>query len=178
MPVKHNERPIVAAMKSTACIVLLETKLVLDKERVKHMLHETGVGLVAELLERKELSVKGLGAFRVAHIPFCRKRMSDATRIMPPAKSIVFQTKPVIDSRVQCIIREKTKLSQTEAAAFYRILAAYFRESFAKKKDIVLDGLGSFRDVEGRYRFVPDDVLLEIVNSEYRDLPAFDLPKV
>ena len=164
-------------MKSTSCIVLLETKLALEREHVTDMLHETGMGLVGELLERGEVSVKGVGTFRVAHIPFKRKRMSDATRILPPEKNIVFQTRPVIDTRVLHIIREKAGLSHMEAVAFYRILASYFRESLAKKRYLVFDGLGSFRDVEGRYLFAPDDGLLDIVNSGYRHLPAFDLPK-
>ena len=74
------------------------------------------------------------------------------------------------------IIKNKTGLTGAEAETFYRVLSGYFRESLAKKRDLFLEGLGSFTEVEGKYIFVPDKVLQEIVNNGFEHLSVFEVP--
>lgn len=163
-------------MKHDSCVARLEKKLSLDRQRIIQLLNAIASGLVEELVDRGEVSVKGLGYFKVVYIPFSRKRQDDVMQVLPPGKKIVFQTRPVADSGTLRIIESKTGLTGTKAETFHRVLSGYFRRSLAKKRDLFLDGLGSFTEIEGRYIFVPDKVLQEIVNNGFEHLPVFEVP--
>ncbi len=163
-------------MKHDSCVARLEKKLSLDKQRVITFLNAVVAGLVEELVERGEVSVKGLGYFKVVYIPFRKEEQRDVVRALPPRKKVVFLTRPVADSGTRRIIVSKTGLTEADAETFSRVLSGYFRESLAKKRNLALEGLGSFTEVEGKYIFVPDKVLQEIVNNGFEHLSAFEVP--
>lgn len=163
-------------MKHDACIALLEKKLSLDKQRAVALLDAVVAGLVEVLVEKGEISVKGLGYFKVVHIPFSREKQHNVVRAVPPRKKITFLTRPVVDSTIRHIMGSATGLAEADAEVFCRILSGYFRESVAKKQDLLLEGLGSFKEVDGKYRFVPDQVLQEIVNNCFEHLTVFEVP--
>lgn len=162
-------------MKSDACVARLEKKLSLDKQRVIQCLNAVVAGLVEELVQKEEIAVKGLGYFKVVHIPFRKKAQDNVTRALPPRKQIVFLTRPVVDSATLRIIARKTGLTETEAEKFYRILAGHFRDTFGKKQELCLEGLGTFGNVDGKYIFVPDRTLQEIVNNAYENLQVLEV---
>ncbi len=162
-------------MKSDACVALLEEKLSLSKESVMALLDAVVAGIVEELVQRGEISVKGLGYFKVVHIPFRKTVQGNVMRAQPPLKKIVFFTRPVVDSRALRIIEYKTGFPEKEAEKFHRVLTRHFRESLAKKQELHLEGLGAFTKVDERYIFVPDKTLQEIVNNTYQNLPAFEI---
>lgn len=163
-------------MKHDSCIVLLEKKLSLDKQQTVHFFNAVVAGLVEELVESGEVSVKGLGYFRVVYIPFRKEKQGDVMRALPPRKKIVFLTRPVVDNSTRRIIGSRTGLAEKEAETFCKVLSGYFRESVAKKRDLLLEGLGSFIEVEGKYIFVPDQMLQEIVNNGFEQLSTFEVP--
>ena len=163
-------------MKHDSCVARLEKKLSLDKQRVIDFLNAVVAGLVEELVERGEVSVRGLGYFKVVYIPFRKLKQGDIVRALPPRKKIAFFTRPVVDNGARRIIGSRTGLAEKDAETFCRVLSGYFRESVAKKRDLLLEGLGSFSEVEGKYIFVPDRVLQEIVNNSYEHLPVFEVP--
>ena len=163
-------------MKHDACVARLEKRLSLDKQRVMQFLNAFVAGLVAELIEKGEISVKGLGYFKVVYIPFRKEQQESVVRALPPRKKIAFLTRPVVDSSTRRIIGARTGLPDAKAGAFCKVLSGYFRESLEKKRDLALEGLGSFREVEGKYIFVPDQMLQEIVNNGFENLSAFEVP--
>jgi nucleoid DNA-binding protein len=163
-------------MEHDACIALLEKKLSLDKQHAVKLLDAVFAGLVEVLVEKGEVSVKGLGYFKVVHIPFNRQKQDNAVRAIPPRKKITFLTRPVVDSTTRHIIGRTTGLADEDAEVFSRILSGYLRESMVKKQDLLLEGLGSFTEVDGKFRFVPDQVLHEIVNNCFEHLSAFEVP--
>lgn len=163
-------------MKHDSCVARLEKKLSLDKQRVIEFLDAFVAGLVEELVEKGEVSVKGLGYFKVVYVPFRRLKQGDIVQALPPRKKIVFLTRPVVDNSTRRVIGSRTGLAEKEAETFCKVLSGYFRESVAKKRDLLLEGLGSFNEVEGKYIFVPDRVLQEIVNNGYEHLPVFEVP--
>lgn len=163
-------------MKHDSCVVRLEKKLSLDKQRVIEFLNAVVAGLVEELVEKGEVSVKGLGYFKVVYIPFRKQKQGDVIQALPPRKKIVFLTRPVADTGTRRIICSKTGLAEKEAETFNKVLSGYFRDSVAKRRDLLLEGLGSFSEVEGKYIFVPDQVLQEIVDNGFEHLPVFEVP--
>lgn len=164
-------------MKSDTCVTLLEKKLSLDRESVIRFLNSVVAGIVEELIEKGEISVKGLGYFKVVYIPFTKAVQGDVVHALPPRKNIVFLTRPVVDSGVLRIIGCKTGLPEKDAEIFYKSLARYFRDTLTKKQELSLEGLGEFTNVDGKYVFVPDKTLQEIVNNSYRNLSAFEIMK-
>lgn len=163
-------------MKQERCVARLEKKVSLNRQHTIQLLNAIVAGFVEELVQRGEVSVKGLGCFRVVYVPFSRKKQDNFIQALPPRKKMVFQTRPVADNGALRIIKDKTGLTGAEAETFYRVLSGYFRESLAKKRDLFLEGLGSFTEVEGRYIFVPDKVLQEIVNNGFEHLSVFEVP--
>ena len=159
-------------MERDACIDLFKEKLSLDKGIVIEFLRAVIAGVVAELMEKGEVAVKGLGFFKVAYIPF---RKTSQGSIMPPLRKIVFLTRPVADSGLLKIVSSRTGLDATKAQTFYTILCRYFREKKKKKQELSLDGLGAFTTVKGKYIFVPDSTLQEIVNTSFEHLSLFDI---
>ena len=162
-------------MKSDTCVARLEKKLSLDKQRVIKLLNVFVAGLVEELVQKGEIAVKGLGYFKVIHIPFRKEVQGNITHALPPRKQIVFLTRPVIDSATLRVIIRKTGLAETDAEKFYGILAGHFRDTIGKKQKLCLEGLGTFGNVDGKYIFVPDRTLQEIVNNAYGNLQAFEV---
>ncbi len=73
-------------MKHDACVARLEKKLSLDKQRVIQFLNAFVAGLVEELIEKGEVSVKGLGYFKVVYIPFRKEQQEGVVRALPPRK--------------------------------------------------------------------------------------------
>ncbi len=163
-------------MKHDSCVARLEKKLSLDRQRVIEYLNAVITGVVEELVESGEVSVKGLGYFKIVSIPFRKRVKDDVVQALPPGKKIVFLTRPVVDNSTRQVIGRKTGLSEKESETFCRVLSGYFRESIGRKQELLLEGLGLFSELEGKYIFVPDQVLQEIVNNSYEHLSVLEVP--
>ncbi len=162
-------------MKHDACVARLEKKLSLDRQHLIEFLDAVSAGFVEELVRKGELSVKGLGLFTVLYLPFRREEEGRVMMAFPPHKKIAFFTRPVVDTTTLRIIGRKTGLSERDSETFFRILAGYFRERLAAKRELLLEGLGAFRKVDGKYLFVPDESLQEIVNNVFENMQILEL---
>ncbi|NEX13492.1 MAG: hypothetical protein C1941_02130 [Prosthecochloris sp.] len=162
-------------MKHDACVARLEKKLSLERQQLIEFLDAVMAGFVEELVRKGDLSVKGLGLFTVLYLPFRSKVDGRVMKAFPPRKKIAFYTRPVVDTATLRIIGRKTGLSERDADTFFRILSGHFRERLAAKQELLLEGLGVFRTVEGKYLFVPDEPLQEIVNNVYENMKILDL---
>jgi len=162
-------------MKHDACVARLEKKFALDRQHLIGFLDAVLAGFVEELVRTGKVSVKGLGLFTVLYFPFRREEERGVIKAFPPRKKIAFFTRPVVDTTTLQIIGRKTGLSERDADTFFRILSGYFRERLAAKQELLLEGLGAFRKVEGKYLFVSDEPLQEIVNNVYENMQILDL---
>ncbi|ASQ91186.1 hypothetical protein CHL67_09915 [Prosthecochloris sp. GSB1] len=162
-------------MKNDACVVQLVEKLSLDKEFVIRALDAFVAGLVEELLEKGEVPVRGLGCFKVVHIPSRKTVQGSVAKVYPPRRKVVFFTRSVIETSALRILERKTSLSHARCEQFYRILVRHFRKSHSKMQGLSMEGLGSFTKVDGKYIFVPDRTLEEIVNNAYDHLSVFEI---
>ncbi len=161
-------------MKSEASVTRLGEKLSLDRESVLQSLDAFVAGLVEELLEKGEMPVRGLGCFKLVYIPARKAVHESATKVFPPRRKIVFFTRSVVETSDQQILERRTTLSAGQREQFCRILARYFRKSCSKMEELSLEGLGAFTKVDGKYIFVPDKALEEIVNNAYDHLTVFE----
>lgn len=161
-------------MKSEASVTRLGEKLSLDKESVLRSLDAFVAGLVEELLEKGEVPVRGLGCFKLVYIPARKTVHGSVTKVFPPRRKIVFFTRSVVETSAQRILERRTALSAGQCEQFCRILARHFRKSCSRMEELGLEGLGAFTKVDGKYIFVPDKALEEIVNNSYDHLTVFD----
>lgn len=161
-------------MKNDACVAQLVEKLSLDKESVIRALDAFVAGVVEELLEKGEVPVRGLGCFKVVYIPSRKTVHGSVARVFPPRQKVVFFTRSVIETSAMQILERKASLSHSRSEQFYRILVRHFRKSHSKMQELSLEGLGSFTKVDGKYIFVPDRTLEEIVNNAYDHLTVFE----
>jgi len=162
-------------MKHDACVVRLEKKLSLERQQLIEFLDAVMAGFVEELVRKGELSVKGLGLFTVLYLPCRSKEEGRIVMALPPRKKIAFFTRPVVDTTTLRIIGRKTGFSERDAETFFKVLSGHFRERLAAKQELLLEGLGAFRNVGGKYIFVPDESLQEIVNNVFENMQILEL---
>jgi nucleoid DNA-binding protein len=126
--------------------------------------------MVAELLAHKKLVVRGLGTFTVTHVSPAKKSTDSGIVYMPPCNRLMFDSRlSGIDDTVRIAV-SRIAMSPDEAARFARSLTAVLGGAFQQQREILLNGFGRFSFEEGRYRFVPERALEELLNREYQDL--------
>ncbi|NEX11481.1 MAG: hypothetical protein C1942_02100 [Prosthecochloris sp.] len=158
-------------MKNDLCISRLAETLGLDHATVRRYLELFVSGLGEELLERRSICLKGLGLFEVRHLSGGYRN----GQWFPPVRSIVFSSRSIAGSSARALIERKTGLSPREAALFIKVLSGFLRDALRARQDLVVDGIGAFRTVDGKYCFTADRTMKELVNQAYGHLPVLDL---
>ena len=132
--------------------------------------------LVAELLAFRKLSIKGLGAFYVTHVPATKQNSGSSIIFAPPVNKLRFESALSSGDETVPVVMSRLAMSQQEAARFARSLATLFAAAMQQEQEIHLNGLGRFALEDGAYSFFPERTLEELLNREYQDLKEVVLP--
>ena len=126
--------------------------------------------MVTELLAAHKLSVKGLGSFKVTHVPLKKQSNTSGVTYTPPCNKLIFYSRISGSDDTVRIATTKLLLSSREAEQFGRSLAVILHKTVKQQREIQIKGLGLFSLEHGCYSFIPERSLEELLNREYKDL--------
>ncbi len=132
--------------------------------------------MVAELLAFRKLSIKGLGAFYVTHVPATKQSSGTSVIFAPPVNKLRFESSLSSGDETVPVAMSRLAMNQHEATRFARCLATLFAAAMQQEQEIHLNGLGRFALEDGAYSFFPEHTLEELLNREYQDLKEVVLP--
>jgi len=126
--------------------------------------------MVTELLAVHKLSVKGLGSFTVKRVPLKKTSNTSGVTYTPPCNKLIFDSRTSGSDDTVRIAAAKLFISSGEAEQFGRSLAVILHKAVKQQREIQIKGLGLFSLEHGRYSFIPERSLEELLNREYKDL--------
>jgi nucleoid DNA-binding protein len=141
-----------------------------DQIEAKRLLNGFFSAMVTELLSARNLSVKGLGSFRVMHLPL--KKISNPSGItyIPPCNKLMFDRHISGADYTPRLVALMRLMNSAESERFSRSLAVVFSHAVTQKREIRINGLGRFEAEQGNYSFMPERSLEELLNREYQNL--------
>ncbi len=156
---------------------ILAGLLGIGPDEAQHQLDRFAGGMTAELLDRKRLSVEGLGHFSVVHEQATREKTASGTRYQPPRNRVAFEARKERTGDAEQISTGRLGMDASEARRFVKALGDLFE--VAKKDPVRLElrGFGSFALVSGAFRFQPEVSLEALLNIGYGDLKAIVIPE-
>ncbi len=158
-------------MKHLHSVKRMAEALGLDHATAIGYLEQFVCGLGEELLERGSVCLKGVGCFEVRHVPAGYRQ----GQWFPPVRRLVFSTRAVSGAVGRDIVERTTALPSSRAALFVKVFSSVVRDAGRAKQEFILEGIGIFSTVDGRYRFVADRMLEELLNQGYHHLPVLEL---
>lgn len=156
---------------------ILAGLLGIGPDEAQHQLDRFAGGMTAELLDRKRLSVEGLGHFSVVHEQATREKTASGTRYQPPRNRVAFEARKERTGDAEQISTGRLGMDASEARRFVKALGDLFE--VAKKDPVRLElrGFGSFALVSGAFRFHPEASLEALLNIGYGDLKEIVIPE-
>ena len=146
-------------------------------DEARRQLDRFAGGMTAELLDRKRLTVAGLGVFSVVHEQAVRETTASGTRYQPPKNRVAFEARKERACDAERIATVRLGMEAGEAKRFVEALGEMFA---AVKKDpgrLELRGFGSFTLAAGTFRFLPETSLDALLNIGYGDLKEIVIPE-
>jgi nucleoid DNA-binding protein len=134
-------------------------------------------GMTAELLDRKRLSVEGLGLFSVVHEQATRQATASGTRYLPPGDRVVFEARKDRTGDAERIATLRLGMEANEARRFAIALGEMFDALKKEPGQLELRGFGSFTLVSGALRFQPETSLEALLNIGYGGLKEIVIPE-
>jgi nucleoid DNA-binding protein len=166
-----------ADMTNHDCVGELAGLLDVERQVASSFLIDFSSAMVAELLAVRKLSLKGLGSFTVTHHPAEKKSTASAIVYTPPCNRLIFSTQVSGGDDTVRLAVSRLSMSPTDAERFAGGLAALFSGAVQQQREIRLTGIGRFALEQGRYGFLPERSLEELLNREYQDLQEVVLPQ-
>ncbi len=124
----------------------------------------------AELLVAQKLSLKGVGSFQITHTPLQKTRSSSGIVYTPPCNKVLFERRMSgRDDSVRLAV-SRLSMSEDEALRFSRSFAAVFSRALKEQREVTLNGFGRFSSVNGRYGFLAEPAMEQLLNCEYINL--------
>lgn len=134
-------------------------------------------GMTAELLDRKRLTVDGLGLFSVVHEQATRQATSAGTRYLPPGDRVAFEARKDRTGDAERIATLRLGMEATEAKRFAKALGDMVDAVKKGPGRLELRGFGSFTLVSGALRFQPETSLEALLNIGYGGLKEIVIPE-
>ena len=147
-----------------------------ETEESGRLLNAFFSAMVTELLAERKLSVKGLGSFSVSHVPLKKKSNASGTTYTTPCNRLNYDRKISGSDDTARIASLRLLTSPGEVKPIARAFAKAFSTAFQQKREIRINGLGSFSIDNGAYGFLPERSLEELLNREYQNLEEVVLP--
>jgi len=156
---------------------ILAGLLGIGSDEAQRLLDRFAGGMTAELLDRRRLSVDGLGDFSVVHEQPVRQKDSGGTRYQPPRNRVAFAPRPKSAGETAAIASVRLDMASGEAQRFAQALSETFGQLSGSASGFELRGFGSFIAESGTFRFQPDASLESLLNIGYGDLKAIVIPE-
>ncbi|NTV66933.1 MAG: sporulation protein [Chlorobaculum sp.] len=134
-------------------------------------------GMTAELLDRKRLTVDGLGLFSVVHEQATRQATSSGTRYLPPGDRVAFEARKDRVGDAERIATGRLGMEAGEARRFAKALGDMVDAVKKGPGRLELRGFGSFTLVSGAFRFQPEASLEALLNIGYGGLKEIVIPE-
>jgi nucleoid DNA-binding protein len=134
-------------------------------------------GMTAELLDRKRLTVAGLGVFSVVHEQAVRETTASGTRYQPPKNRVAFEARKERAGDAERIATVRLGMEAGEAQRFVKALGEMFAAVKKESGRFELRGFGSFTLAAGTFRFLPEASLEALLNIGYSDLKEIVIPE-
>ncbi|NTU53378.1 MAG: SPOR domain-containing protein [Chlorobiaceae bacterium] len=144
----------------------------IEREEAQRRLDRFSGGMTAELLDRGRLSVDGLGLFSLIHEQPVREKTSSGTLYLPPRNGVIFEHRPERAGDSAAIASGRLDMEASEARRFAKALSAMFKQLGKGSGSVELRGFGSFTVTSGRFQFLADPSLEELLNSLYGGLKS------
>lgn len=156
---------------------ILAGLLGIGTEDARRLLDRFSGGLTAELLDRRQLSVDGLGRFSIVHEQPVREKTASGTRYLPPKNTVRFDARSQASGETAAIAVRRLDMAEAEARRLAKALSGMFEKIRNGTGRVELRGFGSLTMASGAFRFLPDASLEEMLNSAYDGLHAVVIPE-
>jgi len=164
-------------MAAETAIDTLARLLGVDREEAQQRLDRFACVMTAELLDRKSLSIDGLGIFSVVHEQAVREKTSSGTRYLPPVNRVVFEARKEAAGESARIASRRLEMDSAEAGRFAQAFADMSEEVKRGVGRLELRGFGSLTTVSGQFRFQPEASLEALLNIAYDGLKEIVIPE-
>jgi nucleoid DNA-binding protein len=156
---------------------ILERLLGIAPDEAQRRLDRFAGGMTAELLDRKCLTIEGLGLFSVVHEQARRQATASGTRYQPPRNRVAFEARKEWTGDAERIATGRLGMDASEARRFAKALGETFEAAKEDPGRLELRGFGSFTLESGVFRFQPEATLEALLNIGYGDLKAIVIPE-
>jgi nucleoid DNA-binding protein len=156
---------------------ILALLLGIAPDEAQRQLDRFAGGMTAELLDRKRLTVDGLGLFSVVHEQATRQTTASGTRYQPPGDRVAFEARKDRTGDAERIATLRLGMEASEARRFAKALGEMFATVKKEPGRLELRGFGSFTLVSGALRFQPEASLKTLLNIGYGDLKEIVIPE-
>ena len=146
-------------------------------DEARRQLDRFAGGMTAELLDRKRLTVAGLGVFFVVHEQAARETTASGTRYQPPKNRVAFEAGKERAGDAERIATVRLGMEVSEAKRFVKALGEMFAMVKKEPGRLELRGFGSFTLAAGTFRFLPEASLESLLNIGYGDLKEIVIPE-
>lgn len=152
---------------------ILAGLLGMAKEDAQHLLDRLAGGMTAELLDRRRLSVDGLGSLSIVHEQPVRTTTPSGTVCLPPGNRVVFDARQRGTGHLGALAVTRLGMAKEESQRFAKAITALVGQLGSGFKILELRGFGSFSvKVPGSVHFEPASALEALLNSAYEGLKA------
>ena len=146
-------------------------------DEARRQLDRFAGGMAAELLDRKRLTVAGLGDFSVVYEQAVRETTASGTRYQPPKNRVAFEARKERAGDAERIATVRLGMEASEARRFAQALGEMFAAVKKESGRFELRGFGSFTLAAGTFRFLPEASLETLLNIGYGDLKEIVIPE-
>jgi nucleoid DNA-binding protein len=164
-------------MAAETAIETLARLLGASRDEAEQQLDRFAGGMTAELLERKRLSIDGLGLFSVVHQQAVREKTSSGTRYLPPGNRVVFDARKERAGDAERVATGRLEMEAHDARRFVKALVDMFEAVKSGSGRLELRGFGSFTMVSGQFHFQPEASLEALLNIAYDGLKEIVIPE-
>lgn len=131
--------------------------------------------MCAELLENRSVSVSGLGIFTIRHFPAERRSGKEGMQYHPPENRVVFEKGEGRAADFMKMVSMRMHIGISECGPLAAVFPVFLKNRMKERGEVVFPGFGTLYSEKGRWRFEPDILLQELINSEYSNLAAITL---
>ncbi|KZK73509.1 MAG: hypothetical protein A3K90_01910 [Pelodictyon luteolum] len=162
-------------MAATDCIERIAGLLALDEGAAGSLLARFSAAMSAELLERGSVAIRGLGSFRISYSPPLREASESGWVYTAPSNAVLHSRRAGRD-QTRDLLRTRLQMDESNLKRTSRAMHKAFSGALDRNEAIILPGFGRFTaEAHGHAVFRLEPGLLQIINSDYQDLPSIGM---